>query len=156
LLMFEKQSSQSHFLSTILGFAPHVNYLWNWLAIKRSLLPTETLLMFKKQSSQSHFLSTILGFAPHVNYLWNWLAIKRGLLPTETLLMFEKQSSQSHFLSTICNTHFYALCVPCMCRGFEKLFETWSETGSSVGLATDYGLEGPVLNPGGDEIFRPS
>ena len=28
--------------------------------------------------------------------------------------------------------------------------------GSSVGIATDYGLEGPVSNPGGDEIFRPS
>ena len=25
---------------------------------------------------------------------------------------------------------------------------------SSVGIATDYGLEGPVSNPGGDEIFR--
>ena len=28
--------------------------------------------------------------------------------------------------------------------------------GSSVGLATDYGLDGPGLIPGGDEIFRPS
>ena len=28
--------------------------------------------------------------------------------------------------------------------------------GSSVGIATDYGLEGPRSNPGGDEIFRPS
>ena len=27
---------------------------------------------------------------------------------------------------------------------------------SSVGIATDYGLEGPRSNPGGDEIFRPS
>ena len=26
---------------------------------------------------------------------------------------------------------------------------------SSVGIATDYGLEGPGSNPGGDEIFRP-
>jgi len=25
--------------------------------------------------------------------------------------------------------------------------------GSSVGIATDYGLDGPGLNPGGDEIF---
>jgi len=31
-----------------------------------------------------------------------------------------------------------------------------SESGSSVGIATDYGLDGPGLNPGGDEIFRPS
>ena len=28
--------------------------------------------------------------------------------------------------------------------------------GSSVGIATDYVLEGPRSNPGGDEIFRPS
>ena len=28
--------------------------------------------------------------------------------------------------------------------------------GSSVGIATDYGLDGPVSNPGGDEIFSQS
>ena len=28
--------------------------------------------------------------------------------------------------------------------------------GSSVGIATDYGLDGLGSNPGGDEIFRPS
>jgi hypothetical protein len=28
--------------------------------------------------------------------------------------------------------------------------------GSSVGITTDYGLESPVSNPGGDVIFRPS
>ena len=28
--------------------------------------------------------------------------------------------------------------------------------GSSVGIATDYGLDGPGSNPGRDEIFRPS
>jgi len=28
--------------------------------------------------------------------------------------------------------------------------------GSSVGIATDYGLDGPRLNPSADEIFRPS
>ena len=27
--------------------------------------------------------------------------------------------------------------------------------GSSVGIATDYGLDGPGSSPGGDEIFRP-
>ena len=29
-------------------------------------------------------------------------------------------------------------------------------SGSSVGIATDYGLDGPGSNPGEDEIFRPS
>ena len=28
--------------------------------------------------------------------------------------------------------------------------------GSSVGIATDYGLDGPGSNPGGEEIFRTS
>ena len=28
--------------------------------------------------------------------------------------------------------------------------------GSSVGIASDYGLGGPGSNPGGDEIFHPS
>jgi len=28
--------------------------------------------------------------------------------------------------------------------------------GSSVGIATDYGLDGPGSNPGGEEIFRSS
>jgi len=28
--------------------------------------------------------------------------------------------------------------------------------GSTVCIATDYGLDGPGSNPGGDEIFRPS
>ena len=29
-------------------------------------------------------------------------------------------------------------------------------SGSSVGITTDYGLDGPGSNPSGDEIFRPS
>jgi hypothetical protein len=28
--------------------------------------------------------------------------------------------------------------------------------GSSVGIGTDYGLDGPGSNPGGEEVFRPS
>ena len=28
--------------------------------------------------------------------------------------------------------------------------------GSSAGIATGYGLDGPGSNPGGDEIYRPS
>ena len=32
----------------------------------------------------------------------------------------------------------------------------YSGPSSSVGIATDYGLDGPGSNPGGDEIFRPS
>jgi len=28
--------------------------------------------------------------------------------------------------------------------------------GNSVNISTDYGLDGPGSNPGGDEVFRPS
>jgi len=31
---------------------------------------------------------------------------------------------------------------------------SWAGLGSSVGIATDYRLDGPGSNPGGDEIFR--
>jgi len=32
----------------------------------------------------------------------------------------------------------------------------WGGPGSSVGITTDYGLNGPGSNPGTEEIFRPS
>jgi len=41
---------------------------------------------------------------------------------------------------------------PTLCTVYYSL----SVPGSSVGIATDYGLYGPASNPGGDEIFRPS
>jgi len=31
----------------------------------------------------------------------------------------------------------------------------WIGPGSSVGIVTDYGLDGPGSNPGGNEIFHP-
>ena len=37
-----------------------------------------------------------------------------------------------------------------------KKYDIMKWAGSSVGMATDYGLDGPGSNPGGDEIFRPS
>jgi len=42
-------------------------------------------------------------------------------------------------------THIYVLNILTACL-----------LGSSVGIATDYGLDGPGSNPGWDEIFRPS
>ena len=39
---------------------------------------------------------------------------------------------------------------------FKLLLNILCGPGSSVGVATDYGLDGPVSNPGGGEIFRPS
>ena len=40
--------------------------------------------------------------------------------------------------------------------GFLNTTISISGPGSSVGIAIDYGLDGPGSNPGGDEIFRPS
>ena len=50
----------------------------------------------------------------------------------------------------VCMTHIYIyiyiyICV-CVCV---------CVPGSSVGIATGYGLDGPGSNPGGDEILRP-
>jgi len=39
---------------------------------------------------------------------------------------------------------------------FQFVIYIYSGQGSSVGIATDYGLDGPGSKPGGDEICRPS
>ena len=39
---------------------------------------------------------------------------------------------------------------------FIKSYSHYRGPGSSVGIATDYGLDGPGSNPGWDEILRPS
>jgi len=46
----------------------------------------------------------------------------------------------------VCMCVYVCVCV-CVCI---------DRPGSSVGIATDYGLDGPGSNSGGDEIFRPS
>ena len=43
-----------------------------------------------------------------------------------------------------------------MYLSFASIIPLYCGPGSSVGIATDYGLDGPGSNPGGDEIFRPS
>ena len=50
-----------------------------------------------------------------------------------------------NFLYLHINIYIYSLVLTSICG-----------PGSSVGIATDYGLEGPGSNPGEDEIFRPS
>ena len=42
----------------------------------------------------------------------------------------------------------------CLCVRLCMCIYTSRGTGSSVGIATDYGLDGPGPNPGGDEISR--
>jgi len=43
-----------------------------------------------------------------------------------------------------------------ICWYFDMITVNKCGPGSSVGIATDYGLDGLGSNPGGDEIFRPS
>jgi len=42
------------------------------------------------------------------------------------------------------------------CLIIEGVLTNVCGSGISVGIATDYGLDGPGSNNGGDEIFRPS
>jgi len=42
------------------------------------------------------------------------------------------------------------------CWFLQHMYITMRGPGSSVSIATDYGLDGPGSNPGGDEIFRRS
>jgi len=57
--------------------------------------------------------------------------------------------SNLHFFPTLLNLH-HAICF-----GFLYITKPGGP-GSSVGIATDYGLDGPESNPHGDEIFCPS
>jgi hypothetical protein len=57
------------------------------------------------------------------------------------LMLAHKISAGNIFRYLLCNFLFY--CKKC-------------GSGSSVGIATDYGLDGPGSNPGRDEIFCPS
>ena len=48
------------------------------------------------------------------------------------------------------------VCIPVLHFFFQINIMPNSGPGSSVSIATDYGLDGPGSNPGGDEIFHPS
>ena len=54
----------------------------------------------------------------------------------------------------------YQVCIVAGLTNFLLLFHMtiskFHGPGSSVGIATDYGLDGLGLNPGGEEIFCPS
>ena len=54
-----------------------------------------------------------------------------------------------------CKVHADGYELYCTFRFFPNYYYL-REPGSSVGIATDYGLDGPGSNPGGEEIFRPS
>ena len=56
-----------------------------------------------------------------------------------------------HMKQELCNSTASFRLVPC--KILDLMYEGRGP-GSSVGIATDYGLDGAGSNPGGDEIFR--
>jgi len=59
-------------------------------------------------------------------------------------------------VNVYCTVSFCALCVcVCVCVCKCVLYYYQRRPGSSVGIAPDYGLDGPGSYPGSDEIFRP-
>ena len=59
-----------------------------------------------------------------------------------------RKIARLHSLTACIRLHFITL--------FNDAISFYFGSGSSVGIVTDYGLDGPGTNPGGDEIFRPS
>ena len=60
---------------------------------------------------------------------------------------------------SVSSSHFFCHFVSCAAvsmLNYCSLYIYLCGPGSSVGIATDYGLDGPGSNLGGDEIFRPS
>jgi len=61
---------------------------------------------------------------------------------------------------TICACTCVCFCLltftTCLTQDFITLLTFGGGPGSSVGITTDYGLDGPGSNPGGDEILCPS
>ena len=77
------------------------------------------------------------------------LSLKNKTLNTEAcdLIVYNSYNSKNR------RTDIITLCI----KFFKKcVVHIRCGPGSSVGIATDYGLDGPGSNPGGDETFRPS
>ena len=58
--------------------------------------------------------------------------------------------------ASLCNTVLIYIYIRIYIYMCVYIYIYMSGPGSSVGLATDYGLDDPGSNPGWDEIFRPS
>jgi len=56
----------------------------------------------------------------------------------------------------ICIVHEMLQSTAISCLHFTDILHSYHGPGSSVGIVTDYGLDGPGSDPGEDEIFCPS
>ena len=82
-----------------------------------------------------------------------WLLLCRGTTTCEKVDRLEK------VVSGECNTvsaHLSSRKYICKKLIYIHIHTYIFGSGSSVGIATDYGLDGPGSSPGGDVIFRPS
>ena len=78
--------------------------------------------------------------------------------------LLHRASSFNRFLACYDEPLIHSSPRPNIKTGIYVTFSVWFASsmgvmcgpGSSVGIATDYGLEGPGSNPGGDENFRQS
>ena len=70
-----------------------------------------------------------------------------------TNILAVKRRTKSSTTHSPNNLHDIYLCIY-VYISYVYMYIHWP--GSSVGIATDYGLDDPGSNPGGNEIFRPS
>ena len=90
---------------------------------------------------------------------------------TEYCLMYDKNRDEFPYyaVSSLVGSYFFLSTLlsdtVCLCSSLNgkesrqncnSVYVSSGGSGSSVGIATDYGLDGPGLNTGEDEIFRPS
>jgi len=90
------------------------------------------------------------------------LRAKLQNFPWKQIRLHKAQKYDQNLLHCISNLWFklpillyYRICIyPFYVLEYDTQY-VWCGPGSSVGIALDYGLGGPGLNPGGDEIYRP-
>jgi len=102
-------------------------------------------MKYNRSSHYSEYVHTELLSLLHAFPLF-WHSLRTTANTTHSILIRHPIQEKSTEVSNIfCSLFFLNNCGTfSMCR-----------PGSSVGIATDYGLDGPGSNPGGDEIFRP-
>ena len=81
----------------------------------------------------------------------NWVIYTNSTVKMITKIDQRVRTTQ-HYEDCVCIVFCYNKCRP----PFTAIINWSYGLGSSFGIATDYGLDGPGSNPGGDEIFRPS
>jgi len=118
--------------------------LWNWLTqYGHSMSRTQCI-----HSSYTLPKQRVTAKSPQ-----NWLLVWRGPFKYRSdisLIFFRQWCGSDGLFNIACYMNIASSCV------FIYVFIHMCGPGSSVGIAADYGLDGPGSNPSGDEIFRPS